>query len=52
MTTIRTLLKVATAIIVTAGMSRQPLGDETKTSVSFRTFGQIAERGCSPYPCH
>ena len=50
MTTIQTLLNVATATIVTAGMSRQPLGDETKTSVSFRTFGQIAERAVRLIP--
>ena len=38
------------ATSVTAGMSRQPLGDETKTSVSFRTFGQIAERAVRLIP--
>jgi hypothetical protein len=31
-------------------MSRQPLGDETKTSVSFHTFGQIAERAVRLIP--
>jgi hypothetical protein len=50
MTTIRTLLTVATATIVTAGMSRQPLGDEAKTSVSFRTFAQIPERAARLIP--